>query len=125
MRCTAVLVLVAVSMTAMGAPAATCTLPVPDGSDRRPTVPNVHGVIAEVKGQEVVVRQSKTGKLVAIQLPERPEIYSAFGGDVAINELESGQLAWVWFVGCKWPQTGKLYSAYFQIYSKDPSDRPK
>jgi hypothetical protein len=117
--------LVAASINAVGAPSAECTLPVPDGADRKPTTPNVHGVIAKFKGQEVVLRQAKTGRLVVIRLPEKPEIYTVFGGDAGLNELQAGQTAWVWFVGCKWPPTGKPTSAYFQIYSTDPSDKPK
>jgi hypothetical protein len=117
--------LLAVPLSAAAAASAKCTLPAPDGSDERPTTPNVHGVIAEVKEQEVLVRQAKTGRLIAIQLPERPEIYTAFGGDAGIKELRSGQTAWVWFVGCRWPPVGKPLSAYFQIYSTDPNEKPR
>ena len=124
-RSTSLLFLLAVSLSAAGAASAKCTLPVPDGSDEGPTAPNVHGVIVEVKGQEVVVRQAKTGRPIAIRLPEKPEIYTSFGGDAGINELKSGQTAWVWFVGCKWPPTGTPLSAYFQIYSTDTKDKPK
>jgi hypothetical protein len=124
LRFTTLLFLVAASLDATGAPSAKCTLPVPDGGDRVPTTPNVHGVIAEVRGQEVVLREAKTGRLVEIRMPEKPSIYSVFGGDAGLNELQPGQTAWVWFVGCKWPPTGKPTSAYFQIYSTDPNDKP-
>jgi hypothetical protein len=110
--------------TASGA-SAKCRLPVPDGSDEKPTIPNVHGVIASVNGQEVVVRQARTGKRIAVRFPDKPEIYTVFGGDAGINELKSGQTAWVWFAGCKWPPAGKPMSAYFQIYSTDPNDKPR
>jgi hypothetical protein len=63
--------------------------------------------------------------MVTIRLPERPKIYTAFGGDAGIGELKSGQTARVWFVGCKWPPTGKPQSAYFQISSTNPNDKPK
>jgi hypothetical protein len=98
---------------------------VPDGGETRPTAPNVHGVIVGANGQEVVLRRAKTGRLVAIRLPEKPAIYTVFGGDVVVNELQAGQTAWVWLVGCRWPPTGKPTSAYFQIYSADPIDKPK
>ncbi len=117
--------LLAASLNAVGAPSAKCILPVPDGGETRPTAPNVHGVIVGANGQEVVLRQAKTGRLVAIWLPEKPEIYTVFGGDAGVKDLQAGQTAWVWFVGCKWPPTGKPTSAYFQIYSADPSDKPK
>ena len=100
-----------------------CVLPVPDGSDNAPTAPNVHGVIAEVKDRDVTVRQAKTGKLITVILPETPQIFTAFGGDAATTELKPGQIVWVWFVGCRWPSTGKPVSAYFQIYSTDPGDK--
>ena len=117
--------LLAASLNAVGAPSAKCTLPVPDGGETRPTAPNIQGVIVAANGQEVMLRQAKTGRLVAIRLPEKPEIYTVFGGDAGVNELQPGQTAWVWFVACKWPPTGKPTSAYFQIYSANPSDKPK
>lgn len=117
--------LLAVMLSASDAALAACVLPSPDGSDPAPTAPNVHGVIAEVKAQDVVVRQAKTGNLVTVTLPEAPEIYTAFGGYTARTELRPGQTAWIWFVGCRWPPAGKPVSAYFQIYSTDPSDKPE
>jgi hypothetical protein len=122
---TALPLMLAVSLSATEATTAKCTLPVPDGSDARPSSPNVQGVITEVTGQVVVVRQTSTGRRVRIQLPEKPEIYTAFGGDAGINELTSGQTVSVWFIGCKWPPTANPLSAYFQIYSTNPNDKPK
>jgi hypothetical protein len=103
---------------------AACRLPIPDGGDERPSTPNLHGRITAVSGSDVFIRHAKTGRSVRVRLPEAPEIYSAFGGDVPLSDLASGQTVWVWFTDCKWPKKSQPSSAYFQIYSKDPNDRP-
>jgi len=109
---------------ALSAAAVECRLPVPDGSDEKPSTPNLHGVIAEVRGRSVEIRQAKTGRLIIVRLAEKPEIYSAFGGDGDLADLAPGQTVWVWFVKCRWPKSGAAEAAYFQIYSKDPNDKP-
>lgn len=101
-----------------------CRLPVPDGGEERPSPANLSGQISNVTGNAVLVRQNKTGRLVRVHLPSKPEIYTAFGGDAEVNDLTPGQTAKVWFKACVWPKAGEPESAYFQIYSKDPNDRP-
>ena len=116
--------LVVASVVACAAVAAGCRLPVPDGSGVRPTVANLEGRIASVNRRDVVVLQATTGRLVKVRLPQPAEIYSAFGGDASLTDLAKGQTVSVWFENCKWPRSGTPVSAYFQIYSKDPHDRP-
>ena len=104
---------------------AKCVVPVPDGGDVKPSAPNLHGRILRVdQSGLVVVSQAKSNKRVFVALPKDPEIYSVFGGDVAREDLAAGQTVWVWFEGCKWPTAGTPTSAYFQIYSRDPHDKP-
>ncbi len=103
---------------------AACVLPEPDGGDNRPSPANLHGQIKSIFGSEVVVQQARTRRLVRVRLPDQPEIYSAFGGDGSIQDLAPGQTVWVWFVDCTWPRDKIPVSAYFQIYSRDPKDKP-
>lgn len=105
--------------------AAKCVLPVPDGGDVEPSKPNLYGRLVGVDTSgRVVVSQTGTGKRVVVAFPPKAEIYSAFGGHVAREDLAAGQIVWVWFEGCKWPAAGAPLSTYFQIYSKDPHDKP-
>lgn len=103
---------------------AKCVLPVPDGGDEKPSPANIHGTIFSVEGMKVVVTRKDSGKRVTVLLPPNPEIYSAFGGDVSISDLAKGQTVWVWLRGCKLPTSGDAVSAYFQIFSRDPKDKP-
>jgi hypothetical protein len=107
-----------------GASQARCVLPVPDGGGERPSPANVEGDIVSIKGDVVVIRSLRTKKEVAVRVPMNKPIYSAFGGDDDPRELRVGQRAWVWFVDCKRGTQTVPLSAYFQIYSKDPNDRP-
>jgi hypothetical protein len=103
---------------------ARCVLPVPDGGGIKPSPANVYGRIATIENGEVFISQAKTGKLVRIVLPSHQKVFSAFGGDGSPSDLAPGQTVWVWLVGCKWPAAGRATSAYFQVYSTDPNDRP-
>jgi hypothetical protein len=71
-----------------------------------------------------LVKQVRTARLIRVELPSKPEIYSAFGGAVNARELAAGQMVSVWFQECKWPKTGQPVSAYFQVISVDPNDKP-
>ena len=99
----------------IGAAAAVCRLPVPDGGDEQPSKPNLQGRIVRVVGNELLMRQARSGDLIRVRLPEKRDIYTAFGGDGSLVELAPGQRAWVWFKGCKWPKEGIPVSAYIQI----------
>ena len=104
---------------------AACVLPEPDGGDSKPSRANVHGRIAGVEaGGRVAITQAKTHRTVTVLLPSDAEVYTVFGGDIPQNELRVGQTAWVWFQDCKQPKAGLPISAYFQIYSMDPNDKP-
>jgi hypothetical protein len=103
---------------------ARCVLPVPDGGGEPPSPASVEGDIVSIKGDVVVVRSLRTKKEVPVRVPMNKPIYSAFGGDDDPRELRPGQRAWVWFVDCRRGTMAIPESAYFQIYSKDPNDRP-
>ena len=103
---------------------ARCVLPVPDGGDETPSPANVEGYIVSIEKSIVVIRQQSTNRNVSVRVPKNKPIYSAFGGDGDPSELKVGQKAWVWFVGCKQSGTKTPEAAYFQIFSKDPNDRP-
>lgn len=103
---------------------ADCRLPVPDDGEERPSHPNLTGRISKVMGNDVLVRQDRTGRLVRVRLPKDSEIYTAFGGDGTVSDLAPGQAAKVWFQSCVWPKAKVPVSAYFQIYSRDPKDQP-
>ncbi|WP_137732314.1 hypothetical protein [Pseudaquabacterium pictum] len=90
----------------------------------KPSPANLHGTIAVLDGLDVTIRQTSTKRLVTIRLRNKAEIYSAFGGDIDRIELAIGQTVWVWFDNCNWPMTGKPISVYFQVFSKDPKDKP-
>jgi hypothetical protein len=107
-----------------GASHARCVLPVPDGGGEPPSPANVEGDIVSIKGDVVAIRSLRTKKEVLVRVPMNKPIYSAFGGDDDPRELRPGQRAWVWFVDCKRGKQAIPESAYFQIYSKDPNDRP-
>jgi len=85
----------------------------------------LRGEIVRIEESFVYVRRTSTKRLIKVELPDPPEIYSAFGGDISVEELAPGQWASVWFVICKWPKTGTPVAAYFQVYSKNPTDGPK
>jgi hypothetical protein len=70
------------------------------------------------------IRLDGAARIVQVHLPTGAAIYTAFGGDGDLNDLVVGQRAKVWFQACKWPRTGVPVAAYFQIYSKDPGERP-
>ncbi len=59
-----------------------------------------------------------------VRLPVQAEIYTAYGGDVERSTLQPGLTVWVWFKACQWPRTGDPVSAYFQVLSTDPNDKP-
>jgi hypothetical protein len=103
---------------------AACILPVPDGDGRSPSPANLHGRIEKVESGSVAIRPNAKAALVKVLLPKNAEIYSAFGGDVKVEELSAGQYVWVWYVGCKPPSKGAPVSAYFQVFSRDPHDHP-
>lgn len=113
-----------VCLTATERSLAGCVLPVPDGADAKPSPANLHGRITRIENDEVVIAQAKTGKIVRVLLPTNSKVFTAFGGDASPSELILGQTVWVWFLGCKWPSTAPATSAYFQVYSMDPNDRP-
>jgi hypothetical protein len=103
---------------------ARCVLPVPDGGGEAPSRANVEGYIISIDKDLVVIRPHGTKRRVSVRVPQDKPIFSAFGGDDHPSELRVGQKAWVWFVGCKHVGKEVPVSAYFQIYSKDPNDRP-
>jgi hypothetical protein len=104
---------------------ASCVLPEPDGGGATPSKANLRGRIARVEADgKVVVTQAKTNRAVTVVLPSDAEVYTAFGGDAPQGQLRAGQTVWVWFQDCKQPKVGLPTSAYFQIYSADPNDRP-
>ena len=124
-RCAPWTCILALLLTASVHASPKCILPVPDGSDEQPTSPNLEGVIASVRGKEVVVRVARTGKLVAVRLTEEPQIYTVFGGVARIADLRSSQSVSVWFKNCSPSPIGAPLVAYLQIYSTDPRDKPR
>jgi len=116
--------IVALTVALSGTARAECRIPEPDGGEEHPSPANISGRITKVAGTDVLIRQAGTGRIVRVHLPARSSIYTVFGGDGPISELAVGQEAKVWFQACTWPKTGTPVSAYFQIYSKAPNDRP-
>jgi hypothetical protein len=100
-------------------------LPVPDGGDETPSPANIEGDIVSIQKDIVVIQISKTNQKASVRLPNNEPIYTAFGGDGPASDLRVGQMAKVWFVGCK-PAAKNVVpvAAYFEIFSKDPNDRP-
>jgi hypothetical protein len=101
---------------------ARCVLPVPDGGAEAPSRANVEGVIASIQHDVVTIQPNNATQRVRVRV--KSPIYTAFGGDGDLSDLQVGQLAWVWFPGCRRNDQGLPEAAYFQIYSKDPKDRP-
>jgi hypothetical protein len=117
--------LLAILLVASVPASAKCMLPAPDGSEEQTTSPNLEGTVAGVNGLEIVVRQARNGKLVAVRLPEELQIYTAFGGRARIGDLRTRQAVSIWFEGCIRPTRGVAPVAYLQIYSLDPGDKPE
>lgn len=104
---------------------ARCVLPVPDGGDVTPSPANIEGDIVSIKKDIVVIKTINTNQNVSVRLPKNKTIYTAFGGDGPTSDLLVGQKTWVWFVGCKPADNSSVpVAAYFQIYSRNPNDRP-
>jgi len=103
---------------------AQCVLPEPDGGAESPSPANVEGYVASIDKDIVVISIEHTKKTEAIRVSPKTGLYTAFGGDFDAKELKIGQKAWVWFVGCKRTKNSVPEAAYFQIFSKDPNDRP-
>jgi hypothetical protein len=103
---------------------AKCQLPEPDGSDLKPSRHNIHGTIAKLGRDYIVVKADRSNRHVIISRPAEGLIYSAFGGDLSNTELVAGQTVWIWYKECKAPKSGRPVPAYFQVYSKDLKDKP-
>lgn len=103
---------------------ARCVLPVPDGSGEPPSPANIEGYIISIDKDIATIRPRHTRRKVPVRVPQGKSIYSVFGGDDDPSELRVGQKAWVWFVGCRRGGQPVPEAAYFQIFSKDPNDRP-
>ncbi len=103
---------------------ARCVLPVPDGGGATPSPANIEGHIMSIKNDVVVVQPKHSKSKISVRVPHNKPIYTAFGGDGDSGELRVGQKVWVWYVGCKRGNKPIPESAYFQIFSKDPNDRP-
>ena len=102
-----------------------CILPVPDGGDETPSPANIEGNIISIQKDIVVIQTLKTNQKVSVSQPNNESIYTAFGADGQSSDLRVGQMAKVWFVGCKPAAKDTVpVAAYFQIFSKDPNDRP-
>lgn len=101
---------------------ARCVLPIPDGGAEAPSRANVEGVIASIQHDVVTIQPNNATQPVRVRV--KSPIYTAFGGDGDLSDLQVGQLTWVWFPGCRRNAQRLPEAAYFQIYSKDPKDRP-
>ena len=101
----------------------TCRLPVPDGGNT-PTRPNIVGIIVSKNNNTIDIKTPK-GKVLQIKPPRSGVLYSAFGGDEKIENLQEGTSARVWFVNCRMVKDGAVAQAgYLEIYSNDPTDTP-
>lgn len=90
-----------------------------------PSPANIEGDIVSIQKDIVVIQTSKTNQKASVRLPKSESIYTAFGGDGSSSDLRVGQMAKVWFVDCKLAAKNTVpVAAYFEIFSKDPNDRP-
>lgn len=103
---------------------ARCVLPVSDGGGPRPSPANVEGDIVSIQQDIVGIRPYHLKRQITVRVPQDKPIYTAFGGDGTPSELQVGQKTRVWFVGCARGSTSVPEAAYFEIFSKDPNDRP-
>lgn len=118
---------IAVTVAAAGVHVPThagCALPVPDGSTTHPSKPNVEGRIVSINQDIVVIGANKSAQKASVRITKDTALHTAFGGAVSASELKVDQNASVWFVGCKHSGKSVPVAAYFQIFSKDPSDQP-
>jgi len=100
-----------------------CVLPAPDGGNIGVSSPaNIHGRISKIINLNVIIQEKFTNKLLKIKLGNDTQLYTVFGGDVPINELQTNQEAWVWYKHCKSPANSIPDAAIIWIFSVDPND---
>lgn len=104
-----------------------CRLPIPDGGDESyvPSKENLFGDIVRVELPLVTIKNGRSKVLEQVSVSKITDIYSVYGGDGPLSELKPGLQVWIWFEKCKRSTDGIPSAAYFQIFSKDPTDRAK
>ena len=101
-----------------------CVLPAPDGGATHPSTPNVVGRVFSINHDIAVIGANKSNQKTAVRITKDTAVHTAFGGVISASELEVGQNASVWFVGCKHFGKSVPVAAYFQIFFEDPNDLP-
>jgi hypothetical protein len=104
-------------------------LPMADGGGVVPSPPSVHGyLISADRGIIVVKRDSRdaqAGTKTKIQLLQKSDLFTAFGGLVRRDEFRPGQYVWVWYVSADPAKAGTPpHAASVVVWSLDPDDRP-
>ena len=105
-------------------------LPVADGGDVVPSPPSIHGsLVSASNGMSVVKRDSRDAPgwqfETRVQLLQKTDLFTAFGGLVARDQLRPGQYVWVWYVSADPAKAGTPpHAASVVVWSLDPDDRP-
>jgi hypothetical protein len=104
-------------------------LPVADGGGVVPSPPSVHGyLISAGHGMIVVKRDSRdaqAGIKTPVQLLQKTDLFTAFGGLVSSNQFRPGQYVWIWYVSADPAKAGTPpHAASVVVWSLDPDERP-
>ncbi len=101
-----------------------CVLPVADGTEKVVSNRNIAGFFAGIENNAILIKEYKTKNIVQIELAGLKAAYSAYGGDIAMEELKAGVSMRVWYKNCNKQKNGKSTAAYVEFFSNDLADKP-
>lgn len=104
-------------------------LPVADGGDVVPSPPSIHGYLVSASNGMIVVkrdsRDAQAGTKTRVQLLQKTDLFTAFGGLITRDQFRPGQYVWVWYVSADPAKAGTPpHAASVVVWSLDPDDRP-
>lgn len=103
---------------------AKCVLPVVDGTDEIVSNRNIAGFFISTKDGTLLIKEYKTGRIEHVNILGLRVAYSAYGGDLEIENIRHGVPIRIWYKNCKKPINKKPIAAYIEFFSNDLSDKP-
>ena len=110
-KASAALVLLAVAWSAT----AGCVLPVPDGSDKAPSKPNLVGEVVTIMPSALLIRRASSAASIQVETGASTTYTKLHGGWLRRGDIQPGQQVWVWYKDCQAPQVGQPQVAYLRL----------
>jgi len=100
-------------------------LPAPDGGTKGVSNRNLAGHLFSKNENRIVVKEYRSGELVAVDTSKVREYYSAFGGDASPSDVKIGVAMRIWYENCDKPVNNFPKAAYVEFFSNSAGDQPE